>query len=218
MPTWSVGSDRAWRACLNRKLIVRILATRPGTRRAAANGRFLVSTMRTISQPGKDPASASRRVRGFTLIELMVVLVLVALASALVMPAIGHAYGNLELRTAASATASLFAQARTHSVYEARSYQVIFGPAEDAARQLLLVRDDGRQIQQVTLPAHITVLGERGDGLWDTELQPIHFFPDGTSELLQLDLRSQRQRHVQLSLDPLTARARVTQIYDEGQP
>jgi type II secretion system protein H len=155
--------------------------------------------------------------KGFTLTELMIVLALVAIASALVLPAIGHAYGNLELRTAASSMSSLFAQARTHSVYEARSYQVVFGPAEESARQLFLLRDDGRQIQHVTLPAHIAVLAGGTDGVWDAEVQPVHFFADGTSELLQLDLRSPRKKHVQLVLDPLTARASVTQIYNEAE-
>src|SRR6266851_2900062 len=101
---------------------------------------------------------------GFTLIELIIVLALVAIASALVLPAIGHAFGNLELRTAASSMSSLFAQARTHSVYEGRSYQVVFGPAEESERQLFLLRDDGHQIQHITLPAHIAVLAGRGNG------------------------------------------------------
>jgi len=161
---------------------------------------------------------SSRKLKsGFTLIELIIVLALVAIASALVLPAIGHAFGNLELRTAASSMSSLFAQARTHSVYEGRSYQVVFGPSDEPSRQLFLLRDDGHQIQHITLPTHIAVLAGRGNGDWDADVQPIHFFPDGTSELLQLDLRSPRQKHVQLVLDPLTARARVTQIYDEAE-
>ena len=152
--------------------------------------------------------------RGFTLIELVIVLALVAIASALVLPAIGHAFGNLELHTAASSISSIFGQARTHSVYEGRSYQIVFGPADEASRQLFLLRDDGQQVQHITLPSHIAVVAGGADDVWNPEVQPVHFFPDGTSEMLQLDLRGQRQKHVTVSLDPLTARARVTQIYD----
>ena len=172
---------------------------------------------KAISQNERGSKTSHRSEEGFTLIELMIVLALVAIASALVLPAIGHAFGNLELRTAASSMSSLFAQARTHSVYEGRSYQVVFGPSDDPSRQLFLLRDDGRQIQHITLPAHIAVLAGTADGVWGAEVQPVHFFPDGTSELAQLDLRDPRKKHVQLVLDPLTARARVTQIYDEAE-
>ena len=157
---------------------------------------------------------------GFTLFELMVVLALIAVASALVLPSVGHALGNVELRSGAASVISLLAQARTRAVYEGRSYAVVFGPADDAARSLHLVRDDGKQVQQVTLPAHLRLRAENPDGQWNDEAQPLYFFPDGTSQPAQLDLSSPGGRHVQVALDPLTARARVTQVLvsEEEQP
>ena len=58
---------------------------------------------------------------------------------------------------------------------------------------------------------------ENAQNEWSDQPRAVHFFPDGSSEFLQLDLRGQRDRHVQVALDPLTARARVGQIY-QGSP
>ena len=155
---------------------------------------------------------------GFTLFELMVVLALIAVASALVVPAMARGYGNMELRMSASSVLALLGQARTHAVYEGRSYAVVFAPGKDEAeRTLYLLRDDGKQVQQVTLPAHVEWRAENAQNEWSDQPPAVHFFPDGSSEFLQLDLRGQRDRHVQVALDPLTARARVGQIYD-GRP
>ena len=160
---------------------------------------------------GKSHNSGDRQ-RGYTLMELMVVLALIAVAAALVVPSIGHAFANLQLRMAASSMAEIFKQARVHAVYEGRSVVVLFGPAEESPRNLYLVRDDGRTLAHVALPRDVRLRVEQR-GAWSYVVQPVHFFHDGSSEAMQIDLEDQRERHVQLTLDPLTARARLSQIY-----
>jgi hypothetical protein len=44
-------------------------------------------------------------------------------------------------------------------------------------------------------------------------VRPVHFFADGRSEAMQIDIASDSGNHLQLALDPFTARARVTQLY-----
>ncbi len=149
---------------------------------------------------------------GYTLLELMVVM-----AFGLVVPSVAHGFGNMQLRTAAGSVSNLMAQARIHAVYESRHYMIVFGPASETERALYLVRDDGKQTQHVTLPPHLALRAANAQHEWSDEPQPLHFFADGTSQFAQLDLVGDRGRHVQVALDPLTARVRVSQIYDAAE-
>jgi len=150
--------------------------------------------------------------RGYTLMEMMVVLALIAVAAALVVPSIANGYGNFQLRLAASSISTAFKQARMHAVYEARSYVVVFGEERDRRRDVYIVRDDGKTVDHVVLSGNLRLLAQQRD-VWTDDLRPIHFFPDGHSEALQLDVAGDAGRHLQLALNPLTARAQVTQLY-----
>src|SRR5512133_3635655 len=145
--------------------------------------------------------------------EMMVVLALIAIAAALVVPSIAHGYGSFELRLAATSVSTAFKQARMHAVYEARNYVVVFGPEQDRRRSLYILRDDGKTVARVALSGHLRLLAEQQRDLWTEDLRPIHFFPDGHSEALQLDIAGENGHHLQLALNPLTARAYVTQLY-----
>ena len=149
--------------------------------------------------------------------EMMVVLALIAVAAALVLPSIGHGYGNFELRLAASSISSVFKQARVHAVTEARSYVVLFGPEQNHQREIFVVRDDGKTMDRVSVQGDLKLLASQQRGFWSENLQPIHFFPDGRSEAMQLDIATGTGHHLQLILNPLTARAQVTQLYDSQQ-
>ena len=145
--------------------------------------------------------------------EMMVVLALIAVAVALVLPSMSNGYGNFQLRLAASSISTAFKQARMHAVYEARNYVVVFGEERDRRRDLYIVRDDGKTVDHVVLTGNLRLLAEQQRDVWTEDLRPIHFFPDGRSEALQLDVAGDAGRHLQLALNPLTARAQVTQLY-----
>jgi len=151
--------------------------------------------------------------RGFTLVELLIVLTILSVAVALVLPNATQAFARVELRFEARTVANLLAQARGRALYEARPFLILFGPVEQQQRQLLLVRDDGRVINRITLPAGFSLRWQLGGDQWTTDPVPVHFFPNGTSEPFRLDLRGRRTNHVQLEIDPLTARVRVTRLY-----
>ena len=142
----------------------------------------------------------------------MIVLALIAIASALVAPAMGHAFGNVELRTSAGSVAALMAQARIHAVHEARGYAIVFSPAQDTARTLYLVRDDGHTVHHVTLAAHITLRLENARRELLDQPPPLYFFPDGSAQFAAIDLANQSDRHVQLILNPVTGRVRASEI------
>ena len=146
--------------------------------------------------------------------EMMVVLALIAVVVALVVPSLGRGYGNFQLRLAASSISTAFKQARTHAVYEARNYVVVFGPESEMRRDLYVVRDDGKTVDHIVLSGHLRLLAEQTRDNWAEDLRPVHFFADGRSDAMQLDVSGESGHHLQLALNPLTARARVTQLYD----
>ncbi len=174
------------------------------------------SRVRETRDPKRETVKMKAGV-GYTLMELVVVLALLAVATAVVTPAIAHGFGNLQLHLAASTLQSVLGQARVHAVYEARSYRVVVSAPEETPRTLCLVRDDGKTTQRVALPAGIGLVAAVADGEWSEQVAPVYFFADGTSQFAQLELRGAREQRVQLQLDPLTARARVTQMYRAGE-
>jgi prepilin-type N-terminal cleavage/methylation domain-containing protein len=153
-------------------------------------------------------SNASRTAAGFTLAELLVVLVLIGLACAVVLPFAARSFGNFKLRLAEDSLRTLFKEARSRARFEGRSEAVVFLPPDRAGRQLLLVREDGRRIDGVTLPAEISVAVKNADGAWSENPQPIHFFPNGTCEATELDLSNSRAKHLQLELAPLVGSTR----------
>jgi type II secretion system protein H len=155
--------------------------------------------------------------RGYTLMEMMVVLALIAIAAALVVPSIAHGYGSFELRLTASSLSSAFKQARMHAVYEARNYVVLIGAEENNRRDVYVVREDGKTVDHITLPGNLRLVAEQQRDVWTQELRPIHFFADGHSEALQIDVSNPNGHHLQLVLNPLTARAQVTQLYSSDE-
>jgi general secretion pathway protein H len=153
--------------------------------------------------------------RGFTLLELMVVMTIVALAAALVVPNMAKAFADVRLRLSARTVANLFLEARERAVYRAETYVVVFGPVEGSERTLYLAAEDGSVVNKVTLPAGISLRTRMGAGEWAEKPAPVHFFPNGTSEPLDLDLAGENKSHVQMRLDSLTGQLRVAELYKE---
>ncbi len=146
---------------------------------------------------------------GFTLVELLIVLVLVAAAAALVVPSTVRAFANLQLRQDAVRMASLFRQARARALYEARTYQVVFAPEQ---KQLFLVREDGRPAGRIALTTGVSLRAQRGNGIWAAEFEPVHFFPDGTCEPAQLELGRAGISPVGLELEAITGNIKMTRV------
>ena len=152
------------------------------------------------------------RAGGYTLAELLVVMVLIGVATSLVLPFAVRSYGNFELRLAADSLGILFREARSRARAEGQVHAVVFLPPELSGRKLIVVQEDGRQVEHLTLPAGIVLTGDRGDGAWTDSLAPVHFFPNGTSEAVHLDLRDPQAKHIQLELAPFGASLRVSRV------
>ena len=93
--------------------------------------------------------SGPRQQRGFTLIELVVVLAILAAAAVLVLPAVGRGTETLRLRGEAGRVAALLREARLHAVSRRQPTRVTLdparhtvalglGPSEPSSRQIAM--------------------------------------------------------------------------------
>lgn len=168
------------------------------------------------------PLKQQRRTRastlaGHTLLELLVVLALIAAAASLVLPVTVRGYSSFKLRLAAASVGRLFQQAKSRAVFEGKTYLVIFPPSAGLARELILTRDDGRTLHQLALPGGVSLTGRRGKEEWSEQIESLPFYPDGTCEALELDLKNSARFSLRLEVDPMTARARLRQVDQEPE-
>ena len=149
------------------------------------------------------------RAAGHTLMELMVVMALLAIAASLLLPITVKAYSGLKLRFAADSIVRLMQQAKSRALFESRTYLVIFSDPSARDREILLAREDGTSLNHYNLPSGISLTSQIKDGAWSAEISPLAFYPDGTSEGAQLSLKNASRFAYGIELDPMTAKAKI---------
>ena len=168
-----------------------------------------------MSNPHHNRRSTARAA-GHTLVELLVVVFLIAIAASLVLPITVRSYSSFKIRMAANSIVHLLQQAKSRSLFESRAYLVIFPEETTADREILLMREDGTTVAHYAVPADISLRRRSADD-WSSEIGPVAFYPDGSSEGLQLALESPSGSSSRIQLDPWTGQARVLPA-DKGQP
>lgn len=150
------------------------------------------------------PSSFSARLldgRGFSLLELLVVLILLALSSIIVLPSVDKGLKNRELREATLKLAAAARSLRSKAVHEnslerlvvdqrANSYQVSSG-------------------KNVLLSSQIRVTGIQGGEPLGDGLRQFLFFPNGSLLGGQIGLSNREGLSYAIRLDPLLGRVAV---------
>jgi general secretion pathway protein H len=109
--------------------------------------------------------------RGFTLLELIVVLLIIGLAAGLVAPAIGRSTDALRVRAEVAGFAAVLRHAREQAISTRRAHRVVIDPGEHQMR--VLVGDEVRRTRPI--PARWIVESPGNTGL------AVRFEPQGTS-------------------------------------
>ena len=137
--------------------------------------------------------------RGFTLLELLVVLVLVALVLALVPPMLSKGVPEVELRAAVRSLAAGMSEARSRAI--ARNTEVAF-TVDVEARTFAI--GDGGAARAVARELSLSLVTAQSDQLAETR-GSIRFFPDGSSTGGRITL-SRGESSYDVSVDWLTGR------------
>ena len=134
---------------------------------------------------------------GFTLIEMMVAITIVALVLAVSVPASSRLYRNIQYRESVRDTVTLFATARYEAVRSGQARDVRIDPRTNELR----LEGEVRHLpDEVNLVVHAAQeLGDRGVGV-------IRFYPEGGSSGGGVDLQIPGRYGVRVNVDWLLGR------------
>jgi len=114
--------------------------------------------------------SVSGRREGFSLIEVVVVMAVIALALTLVGPRIGAGMGRLELEQAAQSVRSFVKMARAQAQRADRQHFVVINSREDS---IVLLDADMQPIRRENIPSSVHIVAS------DSELSTFAIAPSG---------------------------------------
>jgi general secretion pathway protein H len=154
---------------------------------------------------------------GFTLIEVLVVLVLMAALTAVAAPSIGRGLGAIELQTTARRIAATLRLARMKAVREQRVFLVGFDLERN---EVELTREDlsFRRIFELPESVKIQKVTRIGDDAMSDVRVTCVFVPNGLSESFEVWLRNNRGRELKVVQDSFLKSPRIDDLEDSSGP
>lgn len=153
---------------------------------------------------------------GFTLLELLVVLVLVGALSAVAFPSIGRGMATLKVKTSSREIAATLRLARSLAIKEQKVYWVGFNQDKN---EIELASDDLQFQKSFTLPEgvsikKVSVIGDPGNR---TPENPYYFFsPNGLTEAFEVLIENNRGRGIKVIQDSLIRSPRIEEVEAES--
>lgn len=143
--------------------------------------------------------------RGFTLIEVVVVLAILSVSVALVLPAVGRGTDGLRLRTEAGRVAALLRQARERAVGQRHAARVSLDRTRNTVA--LTAADPDKPVRELSVPTGLRVSVARGG---DT----VTFSSRGLTRDTRWILEAPGGRRLAITVEGVTGR--VTVAPEEG--
>ena len=137
------------------------------------------------------------RSKGFTLVELIVVLMILAAVAALVTPSFSRTVESARLRSAASDVRATLARGRALAVAAARERTVAF----DLSRGEFGVDNEAVRRLPETIRLGAALPGEERRERGSVR---VRFFPDGSGEEAEITVTTQDGGALRVTVDPLT--------------
>jgi general secretion pathway protein H len=151
--------------------------------------------------------SGKERCAGFTLLELIMVIVVIALGIAISFPALSRGTAALHLRSAGRDVLNVLRYAREKAITEQREMRFV---AEKQGRQVILTDELGEGGRSYALPRDV-VVDSVFAGSEETREGPlvIRFLPNGSSTPATIVLKSDAGGYLRIVTDPITGGARL---------
>ena len=150
---------------------------------------------------------------GFTLVELLVVLVLISILMAVTFPSIGRGLSAVKLKTTSREIAATIRFARWKSIREQQLYWIRI---DSEKNEIELASQDLKYQKFIIMPAGITII--RASLLQEPETREqqksstYFFLPNGLSDSFQVVISTERGLQLRVFQDVLTGSPRIEQI------
>jgi general secretion pathway protein H len=160
---------------------------------------------------------------GFTLFELLVVMVIIGFMAALVVPGIAHSLDNLRLKTFTRDVSASLRYARSRAVSEKTTCFAVFSPEKRTltivGEKDLVKQDESAEEGQSDVRREVYRYPENmvlkvpseEDGTAESGPFVIRFFPNGSSSGGELLLENTRNRRFRILVDFITGLVHVDQ-------
>jgi general secretion pathway protein H len=146
------------------------------------------------------PGQLDSRPAGFTLLELLVTLAVLAVALAVVAPSVGRSTETIRARAEVARFSALLRHTREQAITSRRPHTLVVDP--HGHRVTIGVGDE---VRERPLPDHLAIEAEPPMSL------TIRFAPQGTSTGGAFRVTSGDMRY-RVTLDPLTGRVRIERL------
>jgi general secretion pathway protein H len=145
--------------------------------------------------------------RGFSLLELIVVMVVIALAVAVSYPTISRGAASIQLKAAGRDVLNSLRVARERAISEQAPMRMLI---DKNAQTVVLSDDFGDGARSYALPRDIRIahLRQWGEELLDAPLM-LRFLPNGSAEDGEIVLQSKTGATLTIATDPITGGARI---------
>ena len=161
---------------------------------------------------------------GFTLFELLVVVLIISLTSAFVMPRMAASLPGVQLKSTTRAVTASLRYARSKAVSESRPYVAIFDNTQkllavesfekpiDAAElnrlREILNTSNLQKVYEIPNEIEFEILNDN-DTAEGSDIFPIFFFPRGDSTGGKIVLQNQRRRQFTVTVDRITGMVEI---------
>lgn len=163
--------------------------------------------------------------KGFSLVELLVVLVIISLAMVWVLPRFSGAYNRLQLKSTTRKMAATFRRAQGYAMVKKQAVRLLFDVDQGAIEITSPPSEKnsgenskgaaGTALRKFQVPAGMTLTLDI-ETQWDTDLNPpaLWFYPDGSSNggrAILADVAS--EQGWQILVDGLAGTSKITPVF-----
>ena len=157
--------------------------------------------------------------KGFSLIELLIVLILISLSVSLVTPSLSRFSKNIELKTATKKISAILRYYRNEAVHRGKVQQILFDSNAREVRIRAVEQEAGAPDQEATgraeapnypLPAGIQIKEIKvPTPQYPTEVPTIEFYPNGSSNGGSIVLDNEGNKGYRIDVHFLTGIVRI---------
>jgi prepilin-type N-terminal cleavage/methylation domain-containing protein len=158
-------------------------------------------------------ATGNNNEKGFTLLELIVVTLIIALVLGISFPSMERGASILSLQVASRDVLNTFRFARARAISEQTSMLLVIDRSKD---RFELANVLGEPLRAYTLPRGVNIQRmERAGSEVRDDVMTVRFSPNGSLELASIRLAADGGRKMQIISDPLGGGARMEPFWED---